>query len=60
MAAVAVDRDFPDTLRVTVTEYEPALYAYAGKRWYVVGTDGHVICEQEAAQGEEGRRRGRR
>jgi cell division septal protein FtsQ len=46
VAAVAVDRDFPDTLRVRVTEYEPALYAYAGKRWYVVSAEGHVICEQ--------------
>jgi cell division septal protein FtsQ len=43
-----VDRDFPDTLRVRVTEYEPALYAYAGKRWYVVSAEGHVICEQTA------------
>lgn len=49
VAAVAVDRDFPDTLRVRVSEHEPALYVYAGKRWYVVGSDGHVICEQVPA-----------
>jgi hypothetical protein len=49
VAAVAVDRDFPDALRVRVTEYEPALYTYAAKHWYVVSADGHVICEQTAA-----------
>ena len=31
-----VDRDFPETLRVTLTEYEPAAYALAGDRWYVL------------------------
>lgn len=53
VAAVSVDRDFPDTLRVTVSEYEPALFAYAGKRWYVVGTEDYVICEQEAPPKEK-------
>ncbi len=48
VAAVAVDRDFPGTLRVRITEYVPALYVYAGKRWYVVGADGRVILEQPA------------
>ena len=53
VAAVAVDRDFPDTLRVRITEYVPALYAYAGGRWYVVGADARVICEQEAPTGQK-------
>jgi cell division septal protein FtsQ len=46
VASVAVDRDFPDTLRVRITEYEPALYASSGGRWFVIGTSGRVICEQ--------------
>jgi cell division septal protein FtsQ len=53
VATVSVDRDFPDTLRVTVSEYEPALFAYAGKRWYVVGSEDYVICEQEAPRKEK-------
>ena len=39
-----IDRDFPETLAVTLTEYEPAAYALAGGRWYVVDRDGYVIC----------------
>jgi hypothetical protein len=42
-----VDRDFPETLRVTVAEYRPAVYAFAGGRWYVIADDGHVICEEK-------------
>jgi len=42
-----VDRDFPGTLRVSVAEYRPAVYALAGARWYVVADDGHVICEEK-------------
>lgn len=44
VSAVSVDRDFPDTLAVSVTEYVPAVYARAGKRWYVLDEDGYVIC----------------
>ena len=36
---------------VTITEYEPAAYALAGDRWYVVDDDGYVICTAaEAAE----------
>ncbi len=42
--AVTVDRDFPSTLAVRVTEYVPAAYALAGSRWYVLDEDGFVIC----------------
>jgi cell division septal protein FtsQ len=42
--AVTVDRDFPSTLAVGITEYAPAAYALAGSRWYVVDEDGYVIC----------------
>jgi cell division septal protein FtsQ len=38
-----VDRDFPDTLRVAVTEYRPAACLLADGSWYVVAADGYVI-----------------
>ena len=44
-----IDRDFPETLAVTITEYEPAAYALAGDRWYVVDRDGYVICSAAVA-----------
>lgn len=44
VAAVKVDRDFPDTLTVTISEHVPAAYALAGDRWYVLDEDGFVIC----------------
>ena len=42
--SASIDRDFPETLAVTITEYEPAAYATAGGRWYVLDRDGYVIC----------------
>ena len=42
--AVTVDRDFPSTLAVAITEYQPAAYALAGGRWYVLDESGYVIC----------------
>ena len=36
VAGATIDRDFPETLAVTITEYEPAAYALAGDRWYVL------------------------
>jgi cell division septal protein FtsQ len=42
--AATVDRDFPNTLAVRVTEYRPAAYALAGDRWYVLDESGLVIC----------------
>ena len=47
VAAASVDRDFPDTLRVTVTEHHPAAYLLAAGSWYVLADDGHVICAVE-------------
>ena len=44
VSGVTIDRDFPDTLDVTITEFVPAVYALAGKRWYVLDENGHVIC----------------
>ncbi len=37
----SIDRDFPETLAVTITEYEPAAYARpaaAGTSWTVPAT----------------------
>jgi cell division septal protein FtsQ len=49
--SASIDRDFPETLAVTITEHEPAAYARAGDRWYVVDRDGYVICTAaEAAE----------
>jgi cell division septal protein FtsQ len=44
VSGATVDRDFPDTLAVELTEFEPAVYALAGGRWYVLDRDGYVIC----------------
>ena len=44
-----IDRDFPETLAVTLTEYEPAAYALAGSRWYVVDRNGYVVCSAAEA-----------
>ena len=42
---VAVDRDFPDTLKVRVTEFVPAALLRSDDRWYVVSTEGRVLAE---------------
>ena len=40
----SVNRDFPQTLRVTVMEYRPTAYVLSHGVWYLVATDGHVIA----------------
>ena len=54
-----IDRDFPETLAVTITEYEPAAYALAGSRWYVVDREGYVICSAAVAAEQLGEEAGR-
>jgi cell division septal protein FtsQ len=49
VSGVTVDRDFPDTLAVTLAEHEPAAYAMAGGRWYVLDRRGFVICRAAQA-----------
>ena len=49
VSGVTVDRDFPDTLAIGLTEYEPAAYALAGDRWYVLDRHGFVICRAAQA-----------
>lgn len=51
VADVSVDRDFPSTLRVDISEYEPVAYALSGGRWYVLAGDAYVICEVGGAKG---------
>jgi cell division septal protein FtsQ len=52
VSGATVDRDFPDTLSVTITEYAPAAYALAGERWYVLDQKGYVICAAADAAGQ--------
>ena len=42
---VAVDRAFPHTLKVRLTEYDPGALLLGGGRWYVVSTEGRVLAE---------------
>jgi len=51
ISGARVDRDFPGTLRVSVVEYRPAVYALVGSGWYVIADDGHVICEEKRPRG---------
>jgi hypothetical protein len=46
-----VDRDFPNTLKVNVVEYRPALYVLAGDGWFTVADDGYVICPASVPPG---------
>ncbi len=52
VSGATIDRDFPDTLSVTITEYVPAAYALAGERWYVLDEKGYVICTAADAAGQ--------
>jgi cell division septal protein FtsQ len=54
VAGVTVDRAFPHTLEVGITEYVPAAYALAGTRWYVVDESGYVICTAADAAAQLG------
>ena len=42
---VMIDRDFPDTLRVRMTEYVPAALLLSAGRWYVVSSGGRVLAQ---------------
>jgi hypothetical protein len=44
VSGATIDRDFPNTLSVIITEYAPAAYGLAGDRWYVIDQSGYVIC----------------
>ena len=46
-----LNRDFPDTLKVTVVEYRPALYVLATNGWFTVADDGYVICPASVPPG---------
>lgn len=52
IADARVDRGFPGKLTVTVIEHQPAAYALAGGRWYVIAEDGRVVCGAARAADE--------
>lgn len=60
VAEVHMDRDFPATLRVTVREHEPALYALWRGRWYIVSRKAVVLgaVQDESRQAREAVRTG--
>jgi cell division protein FtsQ len=43
--SATVDRDFPNTLRVTVVMYSPAVAVTSAGSTYLVAADGHVIAK---------------
>jgi cell division septal protein FtsQ len=48
VADVDVDRDFPDTLRIRLTEHEPAALILSNGAWYVLSSDGRVLAQLDA------------
>jgi cell division septal protein FtsQ len=42
---VQIDRDFPDTLRIRMTEYVPAALLLSAGQWYVVASGGRVLAQ---------------
>ena len=49
---VVIDRDFPDTLRVRMTEYVPAALLLSAGRWYVVSSGGRVLAQASMSAAE--------
>ena len=48
VAGVDVDRDFPDTLRIRLTEHEPAALVLGNGAWYVLSSEGRVLAQLDA------------
>jgi len=48
VATVAVDRDFPHTLRVRLTEFTAAALLHAAGHWDVVSAEGRVFADAES------------
>jgi cell division septal protein FtsQ len=42
---VRVDRRFPDTLRVRLTEFVPAALLFSRGRWYVLSNEGRILAQ---------------
>ncbi len=49
LRAVTISRDFPDTLRVRLLEYRPAICLLAGGHWYVIAAEGPAVADLGAA-----------
>ncbi len=45
---VSIDRAFPDTLKVTLSEFVPAALLLSERPWFVVSTEGRVLAKVEA------------
>jgi len=45
LRTVTISRDFPDTLRVRLLEYQPAICLLAGGHWYVVAGEGPAVAD---------------
>lgn len=43
MKSAGIDRDFPSTLHVRLTEHRPGVYALADGLWYLVSSDATVL-----------------
>jgi cell division septal protein FtsQ len=54
VADVAIDRDYPETLRVHISEYRPAALLLADGAWYVLSTGGRVVAQLESRDGNDG------
>ena len=54
VADVAIDRDYPETLRVRISEYRPAALLLADGAWYVLSTQGRVVARLEPPEGNDG------
>ena len=53
VADVAIDRDYPETLRVRISEYRPAALLLADGAWYVLSTQGRVVAQLESPEGND-------
>jgi len=51
VADVAIDHDYPDTLRVRLTEYRPSALLFADGAWYVLSAEGRALAELGAGGG---------
>lgn len=53
VADVHVDRDFPDTLRIKLTEHEPASLLLSNGTWYVLSREGLALAQLDAIGGAQ-------
>lgn len=54
VADVVIDRDYPETLRVRITEYRPTALLLADGAWYVLSSEGRVVARLDSPDGNGG------